>query len=1746
MSPQSHAQQFLNFQYLAVLRKLNAPVRRILALSHGPMEELPRRVMFDSTPILNGAESFAAIDEDANNNTGTLVVNLIAGHVSGLDPSDQPGIAITAVDSSHGQLQYTLDGGSNWITIASASKFNALVLAGDSATRVRLVPDANWFGSISDAIQLRAWSGNSENPGDRVDVVGDNDFSSASALSPITVNPINDAPVNTAPGAQSTLEDNALVFSAVNGNAFAVFDVDAASAQMQVTLSVTTGTLTLFSMANLTFITGDGVGDTTMTFTGSQAHINHALNSLTYVPAANASGIETLTFTTNDQGNSGGGSALSDTNAVQITVTNANDAPVNSLPPSQTVSGGGILNLGSGSGAAFSITDVDAAVSALQVSLSASAGSLTLASTTGLIFTTGDGTYDSSMVFQGNLAAINTALDGMTYNAPLILLGTATIDITTSDLGNTGAGGALTDSDTLTVGASVTNQAPVNTIPAAQNINEDENLVFSTSSGNSISIADPDAGSGAMKVSLQSTNGKMTLSRTVGLTFNTGDGNADANMSFTGTLADINNALDGLVFTPNPDFSGAPTISLTTNDQGNSGSGGPKTDSSTININVSAVNDAPVNTVPATQTTLEDTAIVLSAASGNAVQISDVDAGSAIMQITLTMAGGTLTLSTASGLTFTSGDGTNDSFIRVDGTIASINAALNGMIFTPAADVVGPTSIQIGTSDQGNTGAGGALTTFNFFLVNVTAVNDAPVVSAPGAQSGFEDAPFTFSTTNSNAILVTDVDATNIAIEKVTLTATHGTLTLASFAGLSFTTGDGTTDSAMVFTGSLDDINAALDGLTFTPAVDYIGAATVQLLVDDQGYSGIGGAKSAATSVTVNLSPTNDAPTISVPGSQATDEDTALTFWNLFGNAITVADIDAASGPLSVTLSASSGAFTLSTTTGLSFITGDGTNDPTVIFTGALVAINAALDGMTYTPAADFNGADTITIAVNDQGNTGAGGPLTASANITVIVAPVNDAPTVTDAGNQITDEDTDIVFTGSNKITIADVDAGSGTLTVTLSSAKAHLNLSQTTGLTFTSGDGHMDKTMSFSGTLANINAALDGMFLRPVDGFEGATSLQIFVQDNGNTGAGGPATAVRNMSVQVTGVNSPPQNQLPSSAGAQEDVPLILSGASKIVITDPDAGSATVRVSLWATHGRLTLSGTTGLNFITGDGTDDATLIVEGSLASINAALNGMTFDPDANYHGAGQIRVLTDDLGNSGAGSPQSDDDTLAITISAIDDAPTSIGLADITVDEDSAQAAVDLTTRFSDIDDSSSSLDYTITANTNSALFSSAVIDPVTHELKLAYAKDANGVAHLIIRATDSSGLSVDVPLTVTVDAVNDAPIVATNTGTSVTGSAAVTVAKQALRVNDVDNAAHEITYKLTKVPTGGTLTLSSAFLKIGSTFTQSDIDAGKLEYHTDGAGGSDNFEFIASDKSGATTANTRFAITRTAGGSLSLPLPPPVVSPPPPAKVPTPDPSTDDPKTDRDHKNGGYVMPLPTFGHTSARPPSSKGTGGGTGDEPTAAPADVESQSSAPAPELKADAPIASSNAPAPAPDAPPEVAPPAPAPAPTAPTVASNSGQSSNAVASAPRIASIPTPRPAPAPGPPSITPAQSAQQVQFVTEASKLWTELDQFHKQMTEQTSTLHLVAGTASFVTFGMSIVYILWTIRAGYLVASLLSTMPAWRVIDPLPILDHFEDETERRRRRALEDGESLESLVDRPMVERAGSLIGEAS
>lgn len=112
------------------------------------------------------------------------------------------------------------------------------------------------------------------------------------------------------PGAQTTPFNTALTLSGANAPQVAT---NSGAASTSVTLTVSNGTLTLGSLAGIT-ITGGANGSSTITFTGSPANINNALDGLVYTPNALFSGAETLSFFAN-----GGG--LSDTDTIGITVS---------------------------------------------------------------------------------------------------------------------------------------------------------------------------------------------------------------------------------------------------------------------------------------------------------------------------------------------------------------------------------------------------------------------------------------------------------------------------------------------------------------------------------------------------------------------------------------------------------------------------------------------------------------------------------------------------------------------------------------------------------------------------------------------------------------------------------------------------------------------------------------------------------------------------------------------------------------------------------------------------------------------------------------------------------------------------------------------------------------------------------------------------------------------------------------------------------------------------------------------------------------------------------------------------------------------------------------------------------------------------------------------------------------------------------------------------------------------------------
>ncbi|RMB08683.1 beta strand repeat-containing protein [Eilatimonas milleporae] len=164
-----------------------------------------------------------------------------------------------------------------------------------------------------------------------------------------------------------------------------------------------------------------------------------------------------------------------------------------------------------------------------------------------------------------------------------------------------------------------------------------------------------------------------------------------------------------------------------------------------------------------------------------------------------------------------------------------------------------------------------------------------PAITLPAAPTVAEDAT---NVAIADTVNITDINSDD---QTVTLTVTGGTVsTDAGLAGLSITTGDGTDDATMVFSGTLAIVNSALDALTFTPTANLngTGAGAIRIQTDD----GNGGTDDQT--LTFDITAVNDAPTSTgaslsaTAGAGLTLQVSDFTFSDVDGDSLASVRID--------------------------------------------------------------------------------------------------------------------------------------------------------------------------------------------------------------------------------------------------------------------------------------------------------------------------------------------------------------------------------------------------------------------------------------------------------------------------------------------------------------------------------------------------------------------------------------------------------------------------------------------------------------------------------------------------------------------------------------------------------------------------------------------------------------------------------------------------------------------------------------
>ena len=203
------------------------------------------------------------------------------------------------------------------------------------------------------------------------------------------------------------------------------------------------------------------------------------------------------------------------------------------------------------------------------------------------------------------------------------------------------------------------------------------------------------------------------------------------------------------------------------------------------------------------------------------------------------------------------------------------------------------------------------------------------------------------------------------------------------------------------------------------------------------------------------------------------NEDHVLVFSNANHNGISVSDSD--SSQLTVTLTVSHGLLTV-TASGLTVSYDNGITT----LSGSTANINAALEGLSYQPDLNYNGADALVVTVSD-------GTLSHTRTIDIAINPVNDAPVITLTGTLI-DTDFSSVPAGTNVTIFGGVQDGYP------SPAGGHVvngTLELTADVAGSSGAIVVRPDAAPSDFHATFHVSIGGGSTRPADGFQ----LQLWI---------------------------------------------------------------------------------------------------------------------------------------------------------------------------------------------------------------------------------------------------------------------------------------------------------------------------------------------------------------------------------------------------------------------------------------------------------------------------------------------------------------------------------------------------------------------------------------------------------------------------------------------------------------------------
>jgi parallel beta-helix repeat protein len=1038
-------------------------------------------------------------------------------------------------------------------------------------------------------------------------------------------------------------------------------------------------------------------------------------------------------------------------------------------------------------------------------------------------------------------------------------------------------------------------------------------------------------------------------------------------------------------------------------------------------------------------------------------------------------------------------------------------------------------------------------------------VNDPPVISFSASSFNTPFAtPFAFNQGVSQALFMADPDVVagaapfilSIAIpnqaQSGTLNFNTAQMQLLQNSGLAVMY-NSAMPGQMLMQGNLEQLSQAVALLVYEPNPLHSGIENVNFILDDAGNIGGGNRLSSAASISIQTA-ANTAPIISgITGTYAYIENSGINypFANLqIGDAeqniMSGASIELASGfdysqDIAPNFVNVPGGIQGLWTRNILYLTG---NFPIADYVTAIRSIT--FENTSDTPS---NSPRVFQLTVSD-------GLATSVGNQWVTIQAIDDLPELVVPAELYLPFGQSITLNNLNgDLFLTDIDAGTQVHELTLSVSDGLISLDSTAGITVRGGNTAGDVEIKIRGSISALNVALQNYIqFTASPAFTGATLSFLLEAVDPSSGLTLPAALAQDSSA-IIGLAGTPIQIIDGSSKASfaensapavlnPDVQLIGGNTGSIAFIDvqiiqnfePAADLLSVTklsgnlTSLWdPMMGRLRISGAGNLT--------------EFVLALQSVDFMSLSENPSVLVR---EVSVTVYD------GLQFSAVHLTSVVVESLNDAPQIFAFTSFSALEDTPARPLDeVKNLVADVDSNQLVLNLSISTGTmawigtalppqgvvfignQSVSLSGNVTDINLWATQLQFLAPENfsGLSELSWSLTDEHGASTIQTTTLNIAPVNDAPSWQGNQALGLVPNATITLNVGESNAFDVDDAAAQLNYVLTSLPTAGTLLFDDVAISLSSTFTQADLNRGAIKYkHTNAAMASDSFTFFVKDQAGAQTAINRMnfninaapvviintggggtpgagGVTPSGGGGTTSITPPPSTT------------SIVDVKSSPGSEgNTGTAITPPTSASANTNTPQKTVTksNGIVGISANASSSDIgQSQNGGYAPQTSAlnrmgDAFLAES---------------------------------AKNASANTQAYAKVDIARADAALGLGQFGNRSQSENTEYaaIIRASlnnQAFTQDIQKARNDAENSIRLdkNVVASTTA-VTTTLSIGYVIWLVRGGALLSSLLAALPAWRAVDPLPILGTMAENEEDQ------DDDSLDAMIEKAKASR---------